>query len=199
MNLKSQSTVPLILASTSPYRQNLMLKLGVPFRAEKPLCDEDFFKAKIKDPVELATTLAREKARSLKNDSLCIIGGDQVAALDQEIMGKPLTEAKAFSQLKKLNGKTHRLITAICVIHQGKEYDLLDTTELTMRSLTDREILSYIQRDHPLDCAASYKIEKSGIVLMEEIKCKDFSAIEGIPLIQLSSLLKSLGYELFSN
>lgn len=187
----------LVLASTSPYRKELLEKLGLSFQTKKPICDEDAFKLKIKDPVLLATTLAKEKAQSLAGKNLCVIGGDQVAALENnEILGKPGTAEKAFEQLSKMQGKTHRLITALCVIMGEKSYPLIDITEIKMRSLTDKQIKAYIEMDNPLDCAGSYKIEKSGMTLMSEIKCQDFSAIQGIPLIQLVNLLSSLGYDI---
>ncbi len=191
----------IILGSTSKYRKSLLNRLGIAFDSKAPLCDENQFKNRIKDPQELAVFLAREKARSLAashNASDIIIGGDQVAALENEILGKPLTKEKAFIQLKKLQGRTHRLLTAVCVIRGEQEIPILDITEIEMRPLSDQEILKYIEIDDPLDCAASYKIEKSGIALMNRIQCADFTAIEGLPLIRLTQVLKSLGVEILS-
>lgn len=192
----------IILASTSKYRKSLLNRLGIPFEAMAPLCDEDQFKKLIRDPQELAVTLAREKARSLAgahSPDTIVIGGDQVATFENEILGKPHTAEKAFAQLKKLQGKTHRLVTAVCVVQGSREFPILDITELEMRPLTDSEIQNYIEWDQPLDCAASYKIEKSGITLMKRIQCADFTAIEGLPLIQLTKVLKDLGVELLSD
>lgn len=188
---------PVVLASTSPYRKELLEKLGLPFSTKKPLCDEEAFKAQITDPIQLATSLAREKAQSLMGKGLCVIGGDQVAALENnQILGKPGSIEKACEQLSRMQGKTHRLITALCVIYDERFYPLLDITEITMRTLTAQQIQNYVEMDQPLDCAGSYKIEKSGLTLMSEIKCEDFSAIQGIPVIQLVKLLSSLGYDI---
>lgn len=189
---------PLVLASTSPYRRELIEKLGLPFQTAKPLCDEEAYKALIRDPVELATTLAFEKARSLATPDNCVIGGDQVAALGSEILGKPGTFEKACVQLEKMQGRTHRLITAINVIHQGVPNAILDVTDIELRPLSREQIENYVRRDQPLDCAGSYKIEKSGLVLVQKLRTDDFSAIQGVPLIQLSNLLTQLGFQILS-
>ena len=190
---------PLVLASTSPYRKELIQKLGLPFEAKAPHCDEDAFKAHIKDPVELATTLALKKAESLSTIENCVIGGDQVAALGSDILGKPGSFEKACEQLAKMQGRTHRLITAINVIYKGKAHPILDITEIEMRPLTREQIENYVRRDNPLDCAGSYKIEKSGLVLVKNLKSDDFSAIQGVPLIRLTNLLSDLGYQVLNN
>lgn len=189
----------ILLASTSKYRKALLERLCVPFECQAPICDENSFKKIISDPVELAVRLAHVKAQSLATPDNTVIGGDQVAALEQEILGKPGTPEKAFTQLKKLQGRRHRLITAVCVIHKMQAHPLLNITELELRPLSDDEIRAYIAIDQPLDCAASYKIEKSGIALMKSIQCEDFSAIEGLPLISLSQLLIKLQIGPFSS
>jgi septum formation protein len=190
---------PLVLASTSPYRRELLQKLGLPFTTQAPNCDEDQYKKLIKDPVELATTLARLKAESLAKPDNCVIGGDQVAALDSEILGKPGSFEKACEQLAKMQGRTHKLITALHVVHGGIGHAILDITEIEMRPLTRAQIENYVRRDQPLDCAGSYKIEKSGLVLVQDLRTKDFSSIQGVPLIALTNLLSKLGYQILSN
>ncbi len=189
---------PLVLASTSPYRRELLEKLGLSFQSKAPICDEDAWKKKLPDPVELATTLARLKAESLATNDNCVIGGDQVAALGTEILGKPGTFEKACEQLGKMQGRTHRLITAVHVIFKGQHHPILDITEIEMKSLSLEQIQNYVRRDQPLDCAGSYKIEKSGLVLVRQLKTQDFSSIQGLPLIALSNLLSKLGYQILS-
>ncbi len=189
---------PLVLASTSPYRKELLEKLGLPFQTQKPDCDEDAYKARLADPVELATTLARLKAESLATPENCVIGGDQVAALGHEILGKPGSFEKACEQLGKMQGRAHRLITALHVIYKGEPHPILDITEIHMRPLDRQQIESYVRRDQPFDCAGSYKIEKSGLVLVQQLKTEDFSSIQGVPLIQLTNLLSKLGYRILS-
>ncbi len=188
---------PLVLASTSIYRKELVAKLGLPFETKPPACDESWFKTRISDPIELAATLAFEKAKSLADPQNCVIGGDQVVALGQEILGKPGNFKAACEQLEKMQGRSHRLITALHVVHQGKSHAILDLTELCMRSLTSLQIENYVFQDQPFDCAASYKIEKTGILLFTSIICQDFTAIQGVPLIQLANLLTQLGYPFF--
>jgi len=190
--------IPIILASTSPYRRELIEKLKLPFEAKAPLCDEDSYKEKISDPVELAQTLALMKAQSLATADNCVIGGDQVAALDREILGKPKTFGKACAQLEKMQGRTHRLITALNVVFRGQAHSILDITEIQFRPLSSQQIATYVREDQPLDCAGSYKIEKSGILLVDQLKTLDFTAIQGVPMIQLTHLLLRLGYPILS-
>lgn len=170
-----------------------MDRLGVQYQAEAPKFDENSLKGQIKNPLELAQALARGKAESLASDSALVIGGDQLVSLGSEILGKPGTARAAFLQLKKMQGKTHDLITAVCVCNGKEKVEFVDQTKITLRTLTDQEIQSYIERDTPLDCAGSYKIEKSGITLIEKLECSDPSAIQGLPLIQLSAVLRKYG------
>jgi len=187
---------PLVLASTSIYRKELIEKLALPFKAMAPICDEDSYKKTLKDPKALAAVLAMEKAKSLATNDNCVIGGDQVVALESEILGKPGTEARAIEQLSKMQGKTHQLITALCIIYKGESFEILDVTRMHMRKLSPEQIQNYVKRDQALDCAGSYKIEKSGLLLMEKIETEDFSAIQGVPLLALVKILSKLGYPL---
>jgi septum formation protein len=189
---------PLVLASTSPYRRELLLRLGLPFTAEKPIFDEDSAKHTLLDarfqPRELCLFLGREKARSLARTDNCVIGGDQMLVLNGKIFGKPGTFEKACAQLLEMQGKTHELLTSFSVFFQGQEDSFLDVTRLTMAPLSDRQIEQYVQADQPLDCAGSYKIEKQGIALFEKIETEDFTAIQGLPLLRLTQILKKWGY-----
>jgi septum formation protein len=184
----------LLLASTSPYRCELLEKLGIHFEAKAPICDEDAFKQQISDPIKLATTLAFEKAKSLATVQNIVIGGDQLVALGSQIFGKPHTFEKACEQLTQMSGKTHDLITAVCVLFKEKPHPILNITRLKMRTLSKEQIENYVRRDQPLDSAGSYKIEKSGLTLFEKIECEDFSAIQGLPLMALTTLLSQWGF-----
>lgn len=192
------SAIPLILASTSPYRRELLQKLGVPFQALAPHYDEGLVKKQLGglSPRDLAMTLARGKALSLSLEDNCVIGGDQLLSFKGKIFDKPGSTEKAFHQLQELNGQTHELITAVSVVWKKQETLLMDVTQLKMRHLSSAQIQNYIQKDQPLDCCGSYKIEKSGISLFESITCKDFSAIQGLPLLQLATVLEKLGYKI---
>ncbi len=189
---------PLILASTSKYRRALLAQLGWSFEAISPCVDEDQVKQDESNPSELALILAKMKAEAvfLKRPESCVIGSDQVCVLGNEILGKPVTKEKAFDQLMKMQGRSHELITAVCLIYPEKQIQFINKTILHMRHLTTVEINNYIEADLPLDCAGSYKLESQGIKLFEKIEMDDHTSIIGLPLIQLSKHLLELGYPL---
>ncbi|MFN8791095.1 MAG: Maf family protein [Bdellovibrionales bacterium] len=184
----------ILLASTSPYRKALLESLGVAFHTARPLIDEDVAKKDFPHPLEMAQGLARLKAESLKAPDCVVIGGDQLVSLGEEILGKPHTEERALQQLLKMQGRTHEIITAVCVCTPETNIEFVDITRMSMKPLTSDELLEYIREDQPLDCAGSYKIEKSGRRLFSEIQSEDFSAIEGLPLRKLAEVLQTLGY-----
>lgn len=188
----------LILASTSKYRRALLAQLGWSFEAISPGVDEDQVKQDESNPSELAQILAKMKAEAvfLKRPESCVIGSDQVCVLGNEILGKPVTKEKAFDQLMKMQGRSHELITAVCLIYPEKQIQFINKTILHMRELTTVEINNYIEADLPLDCAGSYKLESQGIKLFEKIEMDDHTSIIGLPLIQLSKHLLELGYPL---
>jgi septum formation protein len=189
----------LILASTSKYRRELLARLGVPFDVAAPSCDEEALKDPSLAPAALALYLAREKARSIAGQypHAHILGSDQLAEVDGEILGKPGSPERALEQLQKLSGRAHRLITAFALIcPDGTVLEHLDTHVLHMRALSKAELTRYVSADEPLDCAGSYKIEARGITLLERIEGADFSAIMGLPLIALTSTLRVRGFVL---
>ena len=145
-------------------------------------------------PRDLAEALAKAKAGSDDTEGI-VIGSDQVAALGDEILGKPGTVDAAISQLQLLNGREHQLITALAVRHRGRTIVHTDVTTLTMRGLSSDSIRRYVEADRPIDCAGSYKIESKGIALFERIESADQSAIIGLPLITLTTILRSLGVD----
>ncbi len=184
----------LILASTSPYRRALLERLGVPFRWLAPSVDEDAFKALGLAPQLLAERLATAKAASLREPDSVIIGSDQVACIDETILGKPGSHERAVEQLRLLSGREHRLITAMAVSHQDQLRQHTDVTTLTMRPLRRDEIERYVEADRPFDCAGSYKLESRGIALFERIATEDQTAITGLPLIALTTILRDFGF-----
>ena len=190
----------LVLASTSRYRRDLLARLGHPFEAVAPTCDEDAVKAEGHSADVLVRRLARLKAESVRArypDPL-IIGSDQVAEVDGRILGKPGTPAAAEAQLRRLRGREHRLLTALCVLdaRTGRLAEALDIHTLRLRPLSDAQIARYVAAESPLDCAGSYKIEGLGIALFESIQGTDHTAIIGLPLTLLVSLLAPFGLEL---
>ncbi len=114
-------------------------------------------------------------------------------AFENEILGKPGSTEKAEAQLQRLQGKSHELITAVALVYGDKVREFVDRTKIQMRKLSAAEIRDYVRIDQPLDCAGSYKFEKRGIALIEKLECQDPTAIEGLPLIQLSIHLRQLG------
>lgn len=187
----------LVLASTSRYRRELLERLNLPFRALAPQVDEDQFKNDGLEPSTIASLLAVAKAESLITlaPEAAIIGSDQVVDFNGELLGKPGTVRDAMDQLSRLSGRQHRLITAVAVWHDHRTRLHIDVTTLQMRSLTSSAIERYVAADLPVDCAGSYKIESLGISLFESIEASDQTAITGLPLLRLVSMLNECGME----
>ena len=187
----------LVLASTSVYRRALVERLGVPFRWRAPLCGEESLKSTESDPRALAEALAHAKAASLAavEPDATIIGCDQVASFQGQIFGKPGSIARAVEQLSAMAGQTHELITALAVVEGDRVFRHTDVTWLQMRRLSRAAIERYAAVDQPVDCAGAYKLESRGIVLFEKIESDDHTAVTGLPLIALVTILRELGYE----
>ncbi len=189
---------PLILASTSRYRSDLLAQLGWHFSTRAPGVDEQ----KVKDtglaPGELAARLSQLKAHAVfvTNSDSCVIGSDQVCTMDGRIFGKPGSVEAAREQLSMLQGRSHDLLTAVTVTYPSGSETFVNKTTLHMRPLGLREITAYVDRDRPTDCAGSYKLEARGIKLFSRIDMEDHTAVIGLPLIQLTSVLLKLGYPL---
>lgn len=186
----------LILASTSKYRKALLDQLGLPFEARSPLFDEDSAKDPTLAPRALAEKLAFLKAQSLSAPGHVVIGGDQLVAHRENILGKPHTRERAIEQLLDMAGQTHELITAICVFDGEVATAHTDITRLQMKPLTRAQVERYVDLDQPLDCAGAYKIEQHGMMLFEKIETQDFTAIQGLPLLALSRILKDAGFSI---
>ena len=189
---------PLILASTSKYRGELLAQLGWPFEAKAPGVDEEKLKGEGRSPSEIALTLSRWKAEAVfaRHPDACVIGSDQVCTMEGRIFSKPETVEKAMEQISIMQGKSHELLTAVTVIYPGGIESFVNRTTLHMRPLTLNQIHSYVKDDLPLDCAGSYKLESKGIKLFQKIEMNDHTAIIGLPLIELTSTLLKLGYPL---
>lgn len=197
---KKEGMNPLVLGSQSPYRKKLLARLGHPFIQVAPLVDEEALKRQSShlNGIELCRNLAKAKALSLVpaySDHL-IIGSDQMALIDEngleKRLDKPHRPEAAAEQLRWLSGKTHRLVSAVCLSYRDKLVQFENQTVLSMRALSEADIHSYINEDMPIDCAGSYKIELGGIRLFTEIQTSDFTAIEGLPLLQLNQEIRAL-------
>ena len=189
---------PLILASTSKYRGELLSQLGWDFEMMKPGVDEEKVKQENHSPSELSLLLSKYKAQAVfvKRPDACVIGSDQVCTLDGKIFDKPGSIEAATEQISLLQGKIHELITAVTLVYPGGSESFINKTTLHMRPLTLSEIHTYVKEDLPLDCAGSYKLESRGIKLFKTIEMSDHTSIIGLPLIDLTSHLLKLGYPL---
>lgn len=193
---------PLILASTSRYRRELLARLDVPFTHAAPDYDE---RAEDHRFAELGATgfalhLARGKAESLRGarPEAWILGADQVAVLPgppEELLHKPGTEERAVEQLMRLSGRTHRLVTGVVLLDaaSGAASTAVDEQALEMRPFGRAEAEAYVRRHRPLDCAGSFRIEDAGISLFARIDSADFTGIIGLPLLAVARLLRAVG------
>lgn len=183
----------IVLASQSPYRKKQLKDLGYSFRISKPQFNEDLYKKLNITPKKLASLLAQGKAKSLKKKypKSIIIGADQLIVQNGKILGKPGNASLAKKQLKMMSGRQHQLITALCVLKGKKTITKVITAKIKMRKLSSQDIEKYVQKDKPFDCAGSYRFEKGGFSLIDSIIVSDPSALIGLPLIELSKILKN--------
>ena len=186
----------LVLASTSPYRLQLMRQLGLAFQVAAPLFTETIDQRVA--PELLVKHLAYHKAASLQEryPRALIIGADQVFVDSRgRILGKPGDLERAVEQLRDMSGRTHIFYTGVSVVDAttGKSLTDYTTFSVTLRPLSDEEIYAYLRRDNPLDCAGSFKIEGLGIALMSAMEGEDYTALIGLPLIKLTDILTSFG------
>ena len=188
----------IVLASTSPYRRALLDRLGLAFRCLPPHCDEETLKFQEADPSRLAERLALAKAKSIEaaNRSAVIIGCDQLVWFQGRTFGKPGSVDRAIDQLSAMSGQSHELVTALVVLHGERVFRHTDVTSLRMRNLSRGAIERYVAADQPLDCAGSYKLESRGIALFDRIQTDDHTAVTGLPLVALVTILRDLGYEI---
>jgi len=188
---------PLILASGSRYRAELLRRLHLPFSQQSPDVDETPQPGEAAEP--LATRLALLKAGviALKAPGAWVIGSDQVAACEGRLLGKPSTREKAIEQLQFLSAKQAAFLTAVVLMRQdGAVYQASDTTVVRFRTLTDDAIARYVDAEPAYDCAGSAKIEGLGITLTAEVQSRDPTALIGLPLIATAELLRKAGFTL---
>ncbi len=185
----------LILASTSPYRRELLARLRLPFGTAWPETDETPLTGET--PTELVQRLAVAKARTIADlePDAWVIGSDQVAELDGRVLGKPGDRAGAIAQLTAMSGRAIAFRTAVCLC-RGDALALaaLDTTTVHLRALDSDEIDRYVDAEQPYDCAGSFKCEGLGIGLFEAIETRDPTALIGLPLIETARLLRNAGF-----
>jgi septum formation protein len=188
----------LVLASTSAYRRMLLERFGLPFETARPDVDESPLPHET--PPQTAARLAIDKARAVAaaHPDALIIGSDQVAHLGDEIFGKPGTVERAVAQLQRMRGQQVVFHTALALINttSGRIQCEGVPTTVRFRELSDAEIVRYVDKERPLDCAGSAKSEGLGITLLDALSGDDPTALIGLPLIALSRMLRAEGVAL---
>ena len=194
--MQNPAAGPVVLASSSAYRRTLLDRFLGEYEAVSPRIDESGDGTE--RPDHLAARLAREKAEAVSSthrDSL-IIGADQVAVLDDQVLGKPGDHHKAIEQLLAVSGKSLQFLTAVCVLDPAgrTRHEYIDRTAVRFRQFDLRLAETYLRHDEPYDCAGSFKIEGAGSVLFESVQTDDPTALVGLPMIWLAETLRRLGY-----
>ncbi|MDZ7652323.1 MAG: Maf family nucleotide pyrophosphatase [Burkholderiaceae bacterium] len=185
----------IVLASTSPYRRELLSRLRLTFDSVPPAIDESALAGE--SPRATARRLAQAKAVAVATlaPAAVVIGSDQVADLDGEPLNKPGSHAAALAQLQRLQGREAVFHTALCVATAGGSHLDIDCvpTRVRFRRLSTAQLEAYLQADQPYDCAGAAKIESLGIALVESVRSDDPTALIGLPLIRLSTMLARAG------
>ncbi|MBL8488116.1 MAG: septum formation inhibitor Maf [Rhodocyclaceae bacterium] len=188
----------LVLASTSPYRRELLTRLGLPFAVDAPDCDESPVPGET--PAATAERLAEAKARAVqaRYPRSLVIGSDQVAHCEGRIFGKPGTRDRAVRQLQDLSGRTVVFHTGLCLLNTGTGHARVRgvPVEVKFRRLDPGEIERYLDREDALNCAGSARSEGLGIALLEYLRGDDPNALVGLPLIALCDMLRAEGVAL---
>ena len=187
----------LILASSSPYRKQLLARLQLDFDCRSPEVDESVLPGE--DALSYVRRLAETKARAIARDapSAVVIGSDQCALLDGRILGKPGNHSNALQQLRNAQGKTVVFHTAVCVIRLETDFCAVEEVpfEVAFRQLSDRQLEHYLQVEQPYQCAGSFKAEGYGSCLFRSMRGDDPSALIGLPLLKLTQMLEAAGIE----
>jgi septum formation protein len=194
--MQNPSSPRILLASASRYRQGLLDRFLDDYETVTPGIDESRHEGEA--PADLAKRLARQKAEAVssQNRDALIIGADQLAVLDDTVLGKPGDHQRAVEQLLAASGKQVIFLTAVCVLDPVTRTRLEHTDRTTVRFRRfDRRLAdSYLRHDEPYDCAGSFRIEGAGFVLFESVTTDDPTALIGLPMIWLAGTLKDLGY-----
>lgn len=187
----------LILASTSPYRRELLSRLGLPFEIADPNADETPLSGEAPEALALRLSEAKARAVAVQFPDALIIGSDQVAVMEGQTFGKPGNHERAVEQLRILRGRTVNFFTGLCLFNSRTGHTQVQgiPTLVTFRNLTDGEIENYLQREQPYNCAGAAKSEGLGIALLTRLHGDDPNALIGLPLIALCAMLRTEGVE----
>jgi septum formation protein len=193
--MQNPASASIVLASSSSYRRGLLDRFLDDYETLSPNVDEA--DDGTESPEDFAARLAREKAEAVSSshrDAL-IIGADQIAVLEGQVLGKPGDHNKAVEQLLAASGKALQFLTAVCVLDPvGRtRHEHIDRTTVRFRQFDLRLAETYLRHDEPYDCAGSFKIEGAGFVLFESVQTDDPTALIGLPMIWLAQTLRQLG------
>lgn len=190
-----QSPVTLVLASTSPYRRELLSRLGLPFSVASPDTDESPLPGEAAETLALRLAEAKARAVAPAYPQALIIGSDQVAIANGKIYGKPGTHERAVAQLQELSGQSVNFYTALCLYDSRNDSRQICgvPTQVKFRSLSNSEIENYLAREPAYNCAGSAKSEGLGIALLDSLSGDDPNALVGLPLIALCAMLRQAG------
>jgi MAF protein len=188
-------TPSILLASTSPFRQALLRKLGLPFITAAPEVDESPQPGENAEALVIRLAVAKAQALAGTYPRHWIIGSDQVCVLDGVIAGKPHTAENARAQLRAASGKAITFYTGLALFHpaSGRLLQYCEPFVVHFRTLTDAEIAGYVEKEQPLQCAGSFKSEGLGICLFDRLEGRDPNTLVGLPLIALNGMLQQAG------
>jgi len=188
-------TPSILLASTSPFRQALLRKLGLPFITAAPEVDESPQPGENAEALVIRLAVAKAQALAGTYPRHWIIGSDQVCVLDGVIAGKPHTAENARAQLRAASGKAITFYTGLALFHpaSGRLLQCCEPFVVHFRTLTDAEIAGYVDKEQPLQCAGSFKSEGLGICLFDRLEGRDPNTLVGLPLIALNGMLQQAG------
>lgn len=190
----------LVLGSTSPFRRELLEKLGLPFVCDKPEVDETALEGETAQALVGRLSEAKARAVAERHPNALIIGSDQVAVVNGAILGKPHTHEKAVAQLKAASGEVVTFYTGLTLLNSatGQAQTLVEPFEVAFKALTDAQIEGYLKAEQPYNCAGSFKSEGLGIMLFDRLTGRDPNALIGLPLISLGELLANEGVDVLT-
>jgi 7-methyl-GTP pyrophosphatase len=191
------SHLPIVLASTSPFRRELLSRLALPFEIVSPDIDES--RHPHEPPLDMVRRLSEAKARAgAPAGQALVIGSDQVATVGEDVLGKPGTHERAAAQLRHLSGRSVTFLTGLCLLNTATDEAQVEVIpyHVHFRILGDAQIERYLRHDQPYNCAGSFKSEGLGITLFERMEGDDPTALVGLPLIRLTDMLTRAGIDL---
>lgn len=187
------SSHQIVLGSTSPFRKELLQRLNIDFITDSPDIDETTFTNESPNDYVLRLSLEKAKVVAARHPNSLIIGSDQCSVLNEQIRGKPHTHENAIKQLTESSGKRVSFLTGLCLYDSNDDSYQLEMVpfHVNFRTLSNREIESYLLAEKPYSCAGSFKSEGLGITLFKNLQGDDPTALIGLPLIKLSEMLRN--------